>query len=408
MGDQAEVVIVGGGIWGCSVAYHLAQGGCRDILLLERGELASETTSMAAGLITQLRTTRLMYNAIRDTVRTLRGWEAKTGNDCGFREVGSLKVALTDERVAEFRRQVAVLKRWGLEIEFISGPEMERRVPFLSGQAVKAVVWMPTDGYAEPYSLAMAMAREARRMGARLQTHVPVTKIPVQRGRVHGVETPAGTIRAETVVVAAGPWIEVIAKRLGLRVPAVPLRHQLWVAEPMGLPRDFPVVRIPDASVYIRPEVGGLIIGGFEAGPKRFNMARLGQGFHTKGLEQDVTVLERLGKGLTDTFPNLGQVRIVRGCAGLPTFTPDGSYLLGPAPQIKGLYIAAGCNAIGIAGSLPVGQWIAEMILRGKTRADISPQALGRFGGRYRDPRKLARLCADTYANLYSITRGAL
>ncbi|HSE95940.1 MAG TPA: FAD-binding oxidoreductase, partial [Methylomirabilota bacterium] len=187
-----------------------------------------------------------------------------------------------------------------------------------------------------------------------------------------------------------------------------PLRHQHWTTAPVeGIPRDFPVIRVPDASVYVRPEVGGLLLGGFEARPKAFRMADLPLTFEIEHTERDLGVLDELAGGLTGVFPALGHAPVLRGCAGLPTFTPDGSYLLGAAPGVRGLYVATGCNAVGIAGSLLVGEWMTELIVDGRTAIDTSTQALARFGARYADRGRLQAACASVYGNFYSLDRGA-
>ncbi|MBI4608339.1 MAG: FAD-binding oxidoreductase [Candidatus Rokubacteria bacterium] len=408
MGEAARVVVVGGGIWGCSIAYHLARAGVSDVVVLERHELASGNTSQAAGLVGQLRSSELMARSIMTVVGRLTRWEAEHREDSGFRQVGSLKLALTDARVRELKAQVAQARRWGLDVELISPKEAQTRVPFLETTGVKACAWIPTDGYAEPYTLAMALARAARRLGVRLRTQAPVTAITVRGGRVTGVETPDGPIASETVVVAAGPWVELIGAALGLRFDTIPIRHQLWVTAPMAeVPRGMPVVRVPDASVYMRPEVGGLLIGGFEGRPKSFPMAALPPTFMIEETEKDLGVLEELGAALTRAVPTLQAAPIIRGCAGLPTFTPDGDYLIGAVPRVRGLYIAAGCNAIGIAGSLLIGQWLSELILEGRTSVDTSTQALTRFGARYRSRRRLQADCESIYANFYSLDKGA-
>jgi 4-methylaminobutanoate oxidase (formaldehyde-forming) len=254
----------------------------------------------------------------------------------------------------------------------------------------------------------MALARAGRKLGVRLKTQTPVRGITVKRGRVAGVRTSDGAVSAETVVVAAGPWVELIGAALGLRFITIPIRHQLWVTAPMdAVPRDMPVVRVPDASVYIRPEVGGALVGGFEGRPKSFAMADLPPTFTIEETEKDIGVLEDLGRGLTRAFPALQSAPIIRGCAGLPTFTPDGDYLIGPVPGIRGLFVASGCNAVGIAGSLLIGEWMSELILEGKTRVDTSTQALTRFGSRYRGRRRLHADCESVYANFYSLDKGA-
>ena len=405
---EAAAVVVGGGIWGCAIAYHLARAGLRDVVVLERRELASGNTPQAAGLVGQLRASELMCRGIQRVVRRLLGWAREHGEECGFRQVGSLKLALTDERLRELEHHVAQARSWGLEVEPITAKAAQARVPFLDTTGVKGAAWIPGDGYVEPYTLAMAIARAARTLGVRFETQRPVTAITVADGRARGVETPAGPLAAPRVVVAAGPWAERVGAAVGLAFDTVPLRHQHWTTAPMdAVPRDLPVVRVPDASVYVRPEVGGLMLGGFEARPKAFSMAALPPAFEIEHTEKDLGVLDELAAGLTRVFPALGSAPVLKGCAGLPTFTPDGQYLLGAVPTIDGLYVAAGCNAIGIAGSLLVGEWMSELVLEGRMPAGAESQSLTRFGSRYGDRRRLEADCRSIYANFYSLGRGA-
>jgi 4-methylaminobutanoate oxidase (formaldehyde-forming) len=405
---EAAAVVVGGGIWGCSIAYHLARAGLRDVVVLERRELACGNTPQAAGLVGQLRSSELMVRSIRRVVERLTGWEADHGEESGFRQVGSLKLALTEGRVRELEAHVDQARSWGLEVELLTPKAASARVPFLDTAGVKAAAWIPGDGYVEPYTLAMAIARAARRLGVTFETGRPVTAIRVDGGAVRGVDTPAGPLDTPRVIVAAGPWVERVAGAVGLAVDTVPLRHQHWTTAPMAaVPSDLPVVRVPDASVYIRPEVGGLMLGGFEARPKAFSMADLPATFEIEHTEKDLGVLEELAAGLTLALPALAGAPVLKGCAGLPTFTPDGGYLLGPVPTASGLWMAAGCNAIGIAGSLLVGEWLSEMVLEGRTRADTSSQALDRFGARYAARPRLREACESIYGNFYSLDRGA-
>jgi sarcosine dehydrogenase len=405
---EASAVVVGGGIWGCSIAYHLARAGLRDVVVLERRELASGNTPQAAGLVGQLRSSELMVRSIRHVVDRLAHWTTEQGEESGFRQVGSLKLALTDGRVRELEEHVTNARKWGLEVELLTPQAATARVPFLDTAGVKAAAWIPGDGYVEPYTLAMAIARAARRLGVTFETDRPVTAIQLERGTVRGVDTPAGPVQSTRVIVAAGPWVERVAGAVGLAVDTVPLRHQHWTTAPMAeVPANLPVVRVPDASVYIRPEVGGLMLGGFEARPKAFSMTELPLTFEIEHTEKDLGVLEELASGLTRAFPALDGAPVLKGCAGLPTFTPDGNYLIGAVPTVRGLWVAAGCNAIGIAGSLLIGEWMGELVVDGRTRADTASQELTRFGSRYASSRRLQPDCESIYGNFYSLDKGA-
>jgi 4-methylaminobutanoate oxidase (formaldehyde-forming) len=274
---EASAVVVGGGIWGCSIAYHLARAGLGDVLVLERRELACGNTPQAAGLVGQLRSSELMVRSIRHVVGRLERWAAEhDGEDCGFRQVGSLKLALAEARVHELEAQVAGARGWGLDVELGSAAAARARVPFLDAAGLRVAAWIPGDGSVEPHGLAMALARAARRLGVAFETGRPVTAIRIEGGEVRGVDTPGGPVEAPRVVAAADPWVERRAAAAGLALDAVPLRHQHWTTAPVAaVPRDLPVVRVPDASVCIRPEVGGVMLGGFEARPRAFSMLDL-------------------------------------------------------------------------------------------------------------------------------------
>ena len=332
---EAAAVVVGGGIWGCSIAYHLARAGLRDVVVLERRELACGNTPQAAGLVGQLRSSELMVRSIRRVVDRLERWAGEHGEESGFRQVGSLKLALTEGRVRELETHVASARSWGLEVELIyADGGRAPACPSSTRAGVKAAAWIPGDGYVEPYTLAMAIARAARRLGVVFETERPVTAIRVDRGGVRGVDTPSGPLVTPRVDRGRRPWVERVAGAVGLAVDTVPLRHQHWTTAPMAaVPADLPVVRVPDASVYIRPEVGGLMLGGFEARPKAFSMAELPPTFEIEHTEKDLGVLEELAGGLTRAFPALDGAPVLKGCAGLPTFTPDGNYLLGAGPD---------------------------------------------------------------------------
>jgi 4-methylaminobutanoate oxidase (formaldehyde-forming) len=405
---EAAVVVVGGGIWGCAIAQTLARAGQRDIVVLERRQLACGNTPQAAGLVGQLRSTELMARAIRGVVRRLESWARDEGEECGFRPVGSLKLALTEERVRELEEQVRRARAWGVDVELVPPAVARAAVPFLEPRGVRAVASIAGDGYVEPYTFAMAIARSARRLGVTFETDRPVTAVRVERGAVRGVETPAGPVKAPTVIVAAGPWVERVGAAVGLRFDTIPLRHQHWTTAPLeAAPREFPVVRVPDASAYLRPEVGGVLLGGFEPRPKAFSMLDLPASFEIEHTAKDLGVLEELGAGLTEVFPALGRAPVLKGCAGLPTFTPDGNYLVGAVPAPRGLYVAAGCNAIGIAGALVIGEWVTELVLDGRTRTDTSTHALDRFGSRYGNRRVLQEACETIYGHFYSLDKGA-
>ena len=255
--------MVGGGIWGCSIAYHLARAGLRDVVVLERRELACGNTPQAAGLVGQLRSSELMVRSIRHVVDRLEHWATEHGEESGFRQVGSLKLALTDGRVRELEEHVSNARSWGLDVDLLTPKSANARVPFLDTASVKAAAWIPGDGYVEPYTLAMTIARAARKLGVTFETDRPVTAIQLDRGIVRGVDTPAGPLQSPRVIVAAGPWVERVAGAVGL-ADTVPLRHQHWTTAPMADVSETGGAR--PGRLCVHPTGGqGLMLGGFEA-----------------------------------------------------------------------------------------------------------------------------------------------
>lgn len=400
---DAEIAIIGGGAFGCAVAYFLAQAGKRDVVLLEKDELASGTTSQAAGLVGQVRASPARVRIAMFSVRTFRALARETGHDPDYRPVGSLRLALTPEREAEFRRMVEVGRREGLDVEFVSPAEAARRFPLLDRSRVRAAIWCPSDGYLQPYGLTMAYARGARALGVRIHTGTPALGLVVRNGAVTGVRTAHGEIRTETVVVAAGPWAGMLATTAGVELPLVPVRHQYLVTEAIpGVSPALPVVRVPDLRLYVRAEVEGLIVGGFEADPVSVDPRGLPPDYGSLAVEPGWETLAGFGQDGLGVLPALAEARVSATFRGLPTFTPDGHFCLGEAPGVRGLVMAAGCCAHGVSGSAGLGATVAAMILGEESLVDLGPIRASRFasGGVAWDTARHAaeRVYADYYA----------
>lgn len=405
---SAEVVVIGGGVIGCSIAYHLVRAGKRDVLLLEKGmALATGTTPQAAGLCGQLRSSAVMTRLMQYCIEVFKGLEKETGQSPDFRQVGSLRLALTPEREEELRRHVGFGRQHGLDIDFISPAEARRLVPGLDTTGVRLMTYIPTDGFIDPYSVTIAFARGARDGGAKFLLETPATGLVRRDGRVEAVQTTAGPVRADWVVDAAGAWAELLGESAGVRIPQFPVRHQLWVTAPLpDVRRDQPVVRIPDAWAYIRPEVDGLLVGFFEPTPKSFDIRQFPPEFEIARLEQDWQVLATYADGPARQFPSLRGAGITRGCAGLPTLTPDGRLNIGPAPGLRNLLVASGCNVHGIMTSPAFGRLITELIVEGRASVDISGMAVDRFGDQYPTGESLRKAAETTYAGYYALSPG--
>jgi 4-methylaminobutanoate oxidase (formaldehyde-forming) len=405
MTQRASTVIVGGGIWGLSTAYHLTRAGRRDVQVLERnGEPFGETTSQAAGLVGQIRGTPLMRRAIRYAIDLFTSFERETGYDPGFRQVGSLLLALTPERMASFEEHAEHANRNGVEAHFVDETEMSRLAPHLEVTRVEGGYFVPKDGYLDPRQCARAFCAAAGDLGARIRTGTVATGLSVRDGRVVGVETDHGFVEAEQVVVTAGPWTGTVARMVGYEPVMVPIRHQRVTTSPVpGIPGHHPVVRVTDASCYLRPEEGGYLYGFFEPDPTSYDPERLPAGFRTADIEEPVEVMEEARKRLAPIFPVLAKLEVVGYKRGLTTFAPDGAYLVGPVPQVEGLFAATGCAALGIAGSATVGRWLASWIARGDPGEDLSSVSLGRFGDEAPDRDWVRRKGEEFYGSYYSI-----
>jgi 4-methylaminobutanoate oxidase (formaldehyde-forming) len=403
MTRQARTVIVGGGIWGLSTAYHLARAGRTDVQVLERnGKPFDETTSQAAGLVGQIRATPLMRRAIRYAIDLFTGFGRETGHDPGFRQVGSLLLALTPERVASFEEHVEHANRSGVEARFVDGAEMSRLAPHLDVTSVEGGYFVPDDGYLDPRECARAFCAAAEDLGVGIRVDTAVTGLSVRDGRVVGVETERGLVEAEEVVVAAGPWTGILAETVGHKPAMIPIRHQRVTTVPVqDIPDHHPVVRVTDASCYLRPEEGGYLYGFFEPAPTSYK--DISAGFSTADIEEPVEVMKEARERLTPLFPVLEKLDIADYKRGLTTFAPDGAYLVGPVPQVEGLFAATGCAALGIAGSAAVGRWLADWIATGDPGEDLSSVSLGRFGERASDRDWVRRQAEEFYGGYYSI-----
>jgi 4-methylaminobutanoate oxidase (formaldehyde-forming) len=371
---------------------------------LERNDaLFDETTSQAAGLVGQIRATPLMRRAIRYAIDLFLAFERETGHDPGFRQVGSLLLALTPERMASFEEHVEHANSSGVEARFLEGAQMSRLAPHLDISRVEGGYFVPEDGYLDPRQCAMAYCGAAEDLGVRIRKGTAATGLSITDGRVMGVETEGGLIEAEHIVVAAGPWTGTIAEMAGHRTAMVPIRHQRVTTVPVsGIPDHHPVIRVTDASCYLRPEEGGYLYGFFEPEPTSYD-PELPSGFHTAEIEEPVQVMEEARGRLAPIFPMLEELEIAAHKRGLTTFAPDGAYLIGPVPQVEGLFAATGCAALGIAGSAAVGSWLAGWITRGDPGEDLSSVGLERFGEKASDRDWIRREGEAFYGGYYGI-----
>jgi glycine/D-amino acid oxidase-like deaminating enzyme len=410
MRSTVEVAIIGGGVFGASAAAHLAKRGLRDVLLIEAHDIGSQTTSRAAGLVPLLRSNELLTEMARYSLECFETFARDIGEDIQFHPVGSLKLALTDERAAELRQLVQMAQRLDVPMELISPGEARQRMPVLDLEGVQAVTFAARDGYiGQPAAIAQGYAAYAGRLGVEVATRTQVMRLHVADGRVQGLETTKGFVKADRIILTAGAWTPGLAQLTGVTVPTVAVRHQLQVTAPLpGIQPDQPVVRIPDCSTYIRPEGEGLIVGAFEVHPRSYMPAEVTTTFRMSDVQPNRDSLRRHTASITPYVPSLQSARILRTQQGLPTFTPDGHPLVGEVPSIRGLYVASGCCATGISLSPAVGRLIAELLAEAKPFVEIAPLALDRFGEPTPASSQLRQVCESVYAHYYALGVGKI
>ena len=377
---HARVVIIGGGIIGCSVAYHLTKLGWTDVVLLEQGRLSGGTTWHAAGLVGQLRSHANMTGLIRYSTELYAGLEAETGLATGWKNCGSLSVARTDDRMTQLKRTAAAARAQGVEVEVISAAEAGALWPVMEIADLKGAVWLPGDGKANPTDLTQSLAKGARSRGARIVEKVRVTGIQTQDGRATGVRTDQGDIAAEIVVNCAGQWARKVGGMCGVSVPLHSAEHMYVVTGRIEkVHPDLPVMRDPDGYIYFKEEVGGLVMGGFEPEAKPWGMRGIPDDFEFALLPDDWDQFEILMQNALIRVPQLAEAEIRQFYNGPESFTPDSNFILGEAPELRNFFVGAGFNSMGIASAGGAGRALAEWIVNGSPTLDLWPVDIRRF-----------------------------
>ena len=403
--DRARVVIIGSGIAGSSIAYHLTERGWHDIVVLEQGELIGGTTSHAPGLVGQLRssvslTKMLVYSVA--LYKTL-GIDGKPGYNGG----GSLRLASSKERMEELKRQVGFSKSAGLDAELISASEAKRMFPMMSLDGVEGALWLPTDGSARAPILAQAMANSARERGATFYANARVTGIEIVNGRVRAINTTRGRVQSDILVVAAGIWSPRIGRMAGISIPLIPMQHQYVqtgslpaLAGDAGVPN----LRDPDKLVYCRQDGESLVLGGYERDPAPFDFDAIPDNDNPTVLLFDPPRFDSLMRGCVERIPALRGVELVKRVNGLESFTPDGEFILGESPEVKGFWAACGFCAHGVSGSGGVGKMMAEWIIDGEPSLDLWHMDIRRFGDYTASRRYIATRVNEVYSTYYDIS----
>jgi len=404
MQDSARVVIIGGGIVGCSTAYHLTKMGWTDVVIVEKGEVTSGSTWHAAGLVGQLRAERNITRMLQYSVGLYDTLEAETGLTTGWKQSGCLHLAKTPERMYELKKGATTARSFGLDMHIISPQEALKLFPIMDAGDVIGAAFMPTDGQADPAGLTQAMAKGARNRGCKIHEQTLVTGFDFDRQRVTAVKTDKGDIRCEIVVNCTGMWGYQVGQMLGVNIPLVPFQHQFLVTDVIeGVPPDLPTIRDKDNLLYYKEEVGGLVMGGYERSGIPWSVDAVPNEFISQLLEPDFDHFQSLSDPAMVRTPCLADAGISRLVNGPEAFTPDGDAIMGPAPELDNCFVAAGFNAFGIAAGGGAGRMMAEWIIEGEPSLDIWPLDIRRFGPYHRSRTYNLTRTAELYGKHYTI-----
>jgi heterotetrameric sarcosine oxidase gamma subunit len=379
--SRAQVVVIGGGVIGTSVAYHLTKLGQRDVVLLDQGQLSSGTTWHAAGLVGQLRASESGTRLVQYSTRLYEELEAETGLSAGYKQCGGVTVARSEDRMVQLRRTAASAAAYDLECELLSPQQAFERYPLIRVDDLVGAIWLPADGKANPTDLTGALAKGARIRGARIVEHTRVLDVLTAAGRVTGVRTDAGDIEAEIVVNCAGQWALQIGLMAGVNVPLHSAEHFYVVTETIaGVHPDLPILRDPDGYTYFKEEVGGLVVGGFEPEAKPWVAPdRIPHPFEFQLLDEDWDHFQILMDNAMLRIPALAETGIKKFYNGPESFTPDNQFILGEAPELANFFVAAGFNSVGIASAGGAGRALAEWIVDGAPTTDLTGVDIRRF-----------------------------
>jgi glycine cleavage system aminomethyltransferase T/glycine/D-amino acid oxidase-like deaminating enzyme len=379
--SRARVVIIGGGVIGTSVAYHLTKAGWTDVLLVEQGQLSCGTTWHAAGLVGQLRASESGTRLVQYSTELYASLEDEVGLSTGFRRCGGVTVARTHDRLVQLQRTAAAAEAFDLECELISPRRAAELYPIMEVSDLAGAIWLPGDGRADPTGLTAALARGARNRGAVVRERTRVTGILTAGGAVAGVRTDAGDVEAEVAVNCAGQWAKQLGATCGVTVPLHSAEHFYVVTEQIdGVHRDLPILRDPDGYTYFKEEVGGLVVGGFEPRAKPWVAPdALPYPFEFQLLDDDWDQFSILMDNALLRIPALHETGIKKFYNGPESFTPDNQFILGEAPELRNFFVAAGFNSVGIASAGGAGRALAEWIIEGDPGCDLSVVDIRRF-----------------------------
>ncbi|WFR99886.1 GcvT family protein [Rhizobium tumorigenes] len=399
----AKAVVIGGGIIGCSTAYHLAKLGWTDTVLLERRKLTSGTTFHAAGLVGQLRSNANITQLLGYSVDLYKRLEAETGLATGWKMNGGLRLACNEERWIEVKRQATTAQSFGLDMQLLTPSEALSLWPLMQVDDLIGAAYLPTDGQANPSDITQALARGARMAGAAIFEDTEVLDIEIDKGRIRAVLTDRGRIECERVVVCAGQWTRDFAARFGVNVPLVSVEHQYIITESFGVPSNLPTLRDPDRLTYYKEEVGGLVMGGYEPNPIAWAVDGIPKDFHFSLLDSNFDHFGPIMEQALARVPALETAGIKQLLNGPESFTPDGNFILGEAPELRNFFVGAGFNAFGIASAGGAGMALAEWVSKGQPPYDLWPVDIRRFGRPHFDTDWVRSRTLEAYGKHYTM-----
>jgi sarcosine dehydrogenase len=405
--SHAQIVVIGGGIIGCSTAYHLARDHKADVILLEQGKLTSGSTWHAAGLVGQLRSSASITRVLKYSVDLYKELEAETGLATGWKMTGCLRLATNQDRWTEYKRLATTAKSFGMDMQLVSPDEVKRMWPLLETGDLVGASWLPTDGQASPSDITQSLAKGARMHGAKLFEEVRVTGFEMEGKRITAVKTTQGDIACETVVNCAGQWARQVGAMAGITVPLQPVKHQYIITEKIaGLSSDAPTIRDPDRRTYFKEEVGGLVMGGYEPNPQPWDLGPFGgnvpDDWEFRLFDDDYDHFEQHMTQAIARVPALETVGVKQMINGPESFTPDGNFILGAAPECANMFVGAGFNAFGIASGGGAGWILAQWAIDGEAPLDLWVVDIRRFSGLHRDRAWVRDRTLEAYGKHYT------
>jgi sarcosine dehydrogenase len=401
---HARIVIIGGGIIGTSVAYHLTKLGCADVVLVEKNKLTSGSTWHAAGAVGQLRASANITRLLQHSPKLYAALEKETGQATGWVQNGSLRMACTPDRVAEYERLATTARSFGIDYEMVSPLEVKKMVPQFEVGDLICALYVPSDGLVNPTDVTMALAKGAKTGGAKLFENVEVIATPIRDGTVHEVVTSSGTIKCEAIVNCAGIWSREVGRLAGVNVPLQPAHHQYFITEKVdGLPKNIPTIRDADYATYFKEEVGGFVVGAYESNPIPYLDSPIPRSHEFRLMEPMTDHFEPWLHSAIKRAPILQSLGVKRWINGIESFTEDGMFIIGEAPEVRNYYVCAGFNAFGIASGGGAGRAMAEWVYSGEPTMDLWAADIRRFGPYHRSDRQVRLRSLEGQARHYAM-----